>query len=101
MDTPLIQIRKCSAKSEIHPGAHAGAVVVNATDTTEWSVLLRIGGPHPQTNFFRRGHESRTWWTATFRVCEPGIYTTSVMAIMSFPWPNDDAHGERLHGVPQ
>ena len=48
-------------------------------------MLLRVGGPHPQTHLFRRHGDST--WVARFRLCESGRYTASVL-LMTTPSPS-------------
>ena len=81
-------------------GNYAGVVVIVDVAETEWSMILRIGGPHPQTAQFRRATQlSRTAWMANFQVCEAGTYTVFVLAIMPNPWPNDPARGDPFQSV--
>ena len=58
-----------------------------ADDTNDHSMLLRVGGPHPQTELFKRhdGSDERLW-EAQFRLCLPGEYSVHVLLVMASPW---------------
>eukprot|EP00966_Prymnesium_polylepis_P098460 2279854-Prymnesium_polylepis.1 len=69
-----------------HNGTH-GVVLVAPLDTDEEvGMMLRIGGPHPQSALFRRAASSpssRRAWSAAFRTCRPGSYSANVMLIIA------------------
>ena len=67
-----------------HNGTH-GAVHLSFADTNERAMLLRIGGPHPQTQLFERGGNCS--WMAGFRLCESGNYTAFVL-LVTMPRPD-------------
>ena len=61
-----------------HNGTH-GSARLDFADTNERAMLLRVGGPHPQTHIFRRHGD--TSWVARFRLCESGTYTAFVLLV--------------------
>jgi hypothetical protein len=76
-------------------GTRSGVVAVDAVVDTERSMLLRVGGPHPQTVLFRRANQlSSSTWMAEFQICDEGTYTFFVLDIMPNPWPGDNAQGD-------
>jgi len=70
-----------------------GVLLARFSDRAERSLLLRVGGPHPQTAFFDRVADP--WnapnitanddyggiWMARFRLCRPGRYTLHVLLV--------------------
>ena len=62
-----------------------GQLVVDYSNATERVVLLRVGGPHPQTVIFERG-AAASQWIAPFRTCTPGTYTLHALFLTLDPW---------------
>lgn len=62
-----------------------GVVALRFSDALERAVLLRVGGPHPQTHLFDRTASTDagggTEWVATFRLCQPGMYTAHAVHV--------------------
>lgn len=75
----------CTAVPADQPGCHIelcsnashGFVAVTFDDGGPRSMLLRIGGPHPQTSLFRASAFGQAF-VAPFRLCETGEYTAHV-----------------------
>ena len=64
--------------------ATRGSVTVSFADGDERAMLLRVGGPHPQTLLFVRIAEKSAYgamWVAHFRLCEAGRYSASVLLV--------------------
>ena len=57
------------------------AVVLQDTMAHERLMLLRVGGPHPQTVIFQPVNTSH--WMATFTVCMRGWYTLHVLSLLT------------------
>jgi len=58
-----------------------GLVRLWAENDARADMLLRVGGPHPQTALFRRSSTSRGDLVAAFRLCLGGTYTVHVRLI--------------------
>lgn len=81
-------------------GVRGGVVVVDSRTEAEWSILLRVGGPHPQTRLFRRASNlSHSLWMASFHVCERGQYTLHVRSLMQMPFAGDSVNGDPLQRI--
>ena len=59
------------------------------TEEPERVILLRVGGPHPQTTRFRRlrmvldvAGRGQTAWVASFRLCDAGAYMASIRMVV-------------------
>jgi len=78
---PSPHIRVCHNRTR-------GLVQVTSDDSVERAMMLRVGGPHPQTALFRRSHTAANAWTAAFRVCREGNYSANVMLIALDPFTN-------------
>ena len=63
-----------------------GQLIADYSNATERVVLLRVGGPHPQTVIFERSAAARSQWTAPFRTCTPGTYTLHALFQTLDPW---------------
>lgn len=63
-----------------HNATH-GRTILRMADDSEYSVLMRVSGPHPQTKLFERA-ESQDW-IADFQLCAPGLYGASILLISS------------------
>jgi len=72
--------------------------MVETNDETERAMVLRVGGPHPQTVLFQRAG-SRSW-LAPFRLCQPGVYTALVRLITVHPFPGFDFNASQLSSLP-
>ena len=69
-----------------HNATH-GVVLAEPTNVTvELSLLLRVGGPHPQTAMFARQSVSDGTWAAPFRLCLPGNYTAHIRLVAPDPF---------------
>ena len=64
--------------------AGAGFAAVLFEDARERAILLRIGGPHPQTAIFQAA--GPRLWLANFSMCDRGNYTAHVRLVMVDPW---------------
>ena len=64
----------------------SGELAIDAGDERDRSLLLRVGGPHPQTALFERlGGGRAPLWRARFRLCLDGVYTVQVLLVMVSP----------------
>merc|ERR1740124_915015 len=63
-----------------------GQLIAEYSNATERVVLLRVGGPHPQTMIFERAAAARSQWIAPFRTCTPGTYTLHALFLTLDPW---------------
>ena len=66
-----------------------GSVLLAFPDGVDRAVLLRVGGPHPQTVPFERSSKAPMVWEAPFRLCEAGAYTVHVRHYMDDPWKQE------------
>ena len=61
-----------------------GKVHISFPEDIERSILLRVGGPHPQTVLFEQ-HGAGVF-VALFKLCEAGEYTLHVRRLVDNPW---------------
>ena len=88
--TPSMTANDCTALSFVDSSNFSGRLCHNAThgrtilrmaDDSEYSVLMRVSGPHPQTKLFERAESQE--WIADFQLCAPGLYGASILLISS------------------
>ena len=87
----------CSVLSKHGVLCHAddtGAVFLHEAHEGEIAMVLRVGGPHPQSALFQRSAagdpSSRRLWVAPFRLCLAGRYSVAAMLIARNPWGGDE-----------
>lgn len=73
-------------------GEHGTLLVATLADDTDVAMLLRVGGPHPQTSMFERSATSARVWIAPFSRCLAG---TVHPVHDARPAPTVGAHGGR------
>ena len=81
-----------------------GQLIADYINATERVVLLRVGGPHPQTVIFERAASARTRWIAPFRTCTPGTYTLHALFLTLDPWGQGELGFEKrcnIHHTPE
>ena len=81
-----------------------GQLIADYSNATERVVLLRVGGPHPQTVIFERAVAARSQWIAPFRTCTPGTYTLHVLFLTLDPWGQGELGFEKrcnIHHTPE
>ena len=66
-------------------GAHSALLAASLGDATDVEILLRVGGPHPQTIMFERTANARVW-AAPFSLCMAGQYSLSTTLVLRGPW---------------
>ena len=66
-------------------GAHSALLAASLGDATDVEILLRVGGPHPQTIMFERTADARVW-AAPFSLCMAGQYSLSTTLVLRGPW---------------
>ena len=81
-----ITIRELAESAQLCFAGSTGMVRLSFADSIERALLLRVGGPHPQTALFVQSRSMPTAWEAPFRLCEPGAYTVHVRHYMDDPW---------------
>ena len=81
-----------------------GQLITDYINATERVVLLRVGGPHPQTVIFERAAAASTRWIAPFRTCTPGTYTLHALFLTLDPWGQGELGFEKrcnIHHTPE
>jgi len=71
-------------------GEHGTLLVATLADDTDVAMLLRVGGPHPQTSMFERSAASARVWIAPFSRCLAGTYTLSTTLVLRRPWEHTE-----------
>lgn len=108
-----VQCEKVPALTSVHTGllfawlcrnlTH-GQLIAEYSNATERVVLLRIGGPHPQTVIFERASTASAQWMAPFRTCTPGSYTLHALFLTLDPWGQGELGFEKrchIHHRPE
>ena len=78
---PVSSLSNATEASLCH-NATFGEVKVTFDDGRERSLMVRIGGPHPQTKLLSRVEGQRLSWTGAFRLCEAGLYSLHAVLLM-------------------
>ena len=104
LQTGLVSVSLC--RNDTH-----GLVVAAFSNATDRVVLLRVGGPHPQTVIFERagagqvaGAAPLARWVAPFRSCTFGTYTMHVLFLTLDPWGQNEYDFARrcnIHHTPE
>ena len=66
-------------------GTHSALLAASLADASDVEMLLRVGGPHPQTIMFERTANARVW-AAPFSLCMAGQYSLSTTLVLRQPW---------------
>ena len=66
-------------------GTHSALLAASLADASDVEMLLRVGGPHPQTIMFERTANARVW-AAPFSLCMAGQYSLSTTLVLRGPW---------------
>ena len=62
-------------------GAHSALFAASLADASDVEMLLRVGGPHPQTIMLERTANARVW-AAPFSLCMAGQYSLSTTLVL-------------------
>ena len=93
MPCTAIGIREPAQSAQLCVAGSTGTVRLTFADGLERAILLRVGGPHPQTVPFVQSSRALTAWEAPFRLCAPGSYTVHVRHYMDDPWRQQPVPG--------